>query len=539
MAAIDGRAIKESKPVGPGQAFMTSVVFLCSLGLMLFITWHYRFEMSDDAYIHLRIARNFVETGHPYFNAHEPVMVTSSPVWTLLLALNEVLLGARNVLWFWNALLAAVAATVTYLLVSNLLETARRQVKLFALFVPLTVLASLADSAFLGMETPLAVTLLLLAALAFMKPSSIALPLLAVASFTRYEMAVLFAAAIVVCLGTRTFKEYGGIAASIFTAVLTLWLFSQFGTIIPNAVAAKSKGYVLSSAQSFAMLRPQPADSTPLLNSLILLVLSVILFFLVFSWVGAVVTSKSHRDTYWIASLCLVLWGCALSGLYMWRGTYIFHWYAPLVYVPVLVGMVLMIFLDPSTLRKSAACLFLVLAFLHIYKHLELLISSAVTNNPSRVLLLSESARVHSYLAVGRALYRTCPHSQLLTSEIGALGYSFPGTILDGFGLASPDAMKYQPMQVPKERSNPFLGSIPIAFALEKHADLIVTYDHFGEAVLASAEIHSQYDDLTLPPLQAKDAAEGRTPPWGIKTLHVLVRKNGECPVAMATASVR
>src|SRR3990167_544049 len=40
---------------------------------------------QDDAYIHFRIAGNFIEFGGPYFNAGEKVMVTSSPVWTLLL----------------------------------------------------------------------------------------------------------------------------------------------------------------------------------------------------------------------------------------------------------------------------------------------------------------------------------------------------------------------------------------------------------------------------------------------------------------------
>lgn len=517
---------------------MTSLVFLCSLGLMLYIAWHYRFEMSDDAYIHLRIARNLVETGHPYFNAHEPVMVTSSPVWTLFLALNELLFGAGNVLWFWNGIFAAVAATVAYLLVSNVLEPGRWQVKLFIFLVPLTVLATLADSAFLGMETPLAIALLLLAALAFMKPSSMALPLLAVASFTRYEMAVLFAAAVLVCLGTRTAKKYGVISASAIIAVLTVWLFTQFGTIVPNAVEAKGKGYVLSPAQSFAMLWHERVVSSPVVNGLLLLVLAVILLFLVFSWAGEVVTGKRHRDIHWIVALSLLLWGCVLSALYVWRGTYVFHWYAPLVYVPVLVGMALMILLDPSTLRKAAASLFLVLIFLNIYEHLGLLIRSGLTNDSSRVFLLSESARAHTYLAVGRALYRACPHSELLTSEIGALGYSFQGEILDGFGLASRDAMKYQPMRVPQERSSPFLGAIPTRFALEKRADLIVTYDHFGESVLASPEIHSEYDDLTFPPLLLVDAAEGRMPPWGIKAFHVLVKKGGACPVAIAAASV-
>jgi hypothetical protein len=69
-------------------AAIIAAVFVGSFSLILYLNWHFRFDLSDDAYIHMRIAHNLLRTGHPYFNPGERVMVTSSPVWTLLLSLT-------------------------------------------------------------------------------------------------------------------------------------------------------------------------------------------------------------------------------------------------------------------------------------------------------------------------------------------------------------------------------------------------------------------------------------------------------------------
>src|SRR5512141_500160 len=41
----------------------------------------------DDTYIQLRIARNLIEHGQPYFNPGEAVNGSSSPVWTVIVAM--------------------------------------------------------------------------------------------------------------------------------------------------------------------------------------------------------------------------------------------------------------------------------------------------------------------------------------------------------------------------------------------------------------------------------------------------------------------
>ena len=66
----------------------------------------------DDAYIHLRIVRNFLQHGYAWFNPGERVMATSSPLWTALLAglhvsLRPPLLSLLEAVLLWAAVVLA------------------------------------------------------------------------------------------------------------------------------------------------------------------------------------------------------------------------------------------------------------------------------------------------------------------------------------------------------------------------------------------------------------------------------------------------
>ena len=514
-------------PGGPHFAGMVTAVLGGALAVMLCINWRFRFDSSDDAYIHLRIARNLLRTGHPYFNVGEPVMATSSPVWTLVLVLNEFIFGTRNTIWLWNAVFASVAATVAYWLAWTWVETRGAQDKYVAVLLPVGVLATLADSSFLGMETPLATALLLLAGVACVRARAWALPLLSLAAFTRYELGALLAITGLACLGTRKARTYGAIPACVIAGVFTAWLLSQFGTIIPTAIEAKSRGYSLTASQAFAAVAPPPSVLIAW-NGVLLLIGSGILA----HWVLEAVSDTGRREGVRIVALGLILWGCTLAALYVWRRAFVFAWYKPLVWTPILVGGLLMTLIDHRRPRRMLAMFLLVTLFLAPCVMLGLRVRLALVARDEADAIIAESGRVHEYLAVGAALHQVCPQSQLLTSEIGGLGYGFQGYIYDGFGIASPDAIKYHPLRVPEERGNGTLGAIPPRFALAKKPDLIVTYDIFGEAVVASPDIRAEYADLRFDPLLPQDAAAGLQTAWGIRTLHVFVKKSGGCPVA-------
>src|SRR5579862_8108957 len=138
---------------GQHQALILGSIFAVSFVLMLLFGWRLRFDLGDDVYIHLRIAQNLIRTGHPYFNPGEPVMVTSSPVWTILLACNGLLFGTQNTLWVWNALCVAVASTASYALAWFHVRSLGGVYKITALLLPVTVIAALSNSS-PGMETP-------------------------------------------------------------------------------------------------------------------------------------------------------------------------------------------------------------------------------------------------------------------------------------------------------------------------------------------------------------------------------------------------
>src|ERR1700712_1724280 len=74
-----------------------------SAGLFLVFAWMLeRLSMLvyDDAFIHLRIARNLALTGRAFWNPGERVMATSSPAWTILLAVSGMWKHRELLPWF-------------------------------------------------------------------------------------------------------------------------------------------------------------------------------------------------------------------------------------------------------------------------------------------------------------------------------------------------------------------------------------------------------------------------------------------------------
>jgi hypothetical protein len=134
-------------------------------------------------------------------------------------------------------------------------------------------------------------------------------------------------------------------------------------------------------------------------------------------------------------------------------------------------------------------------------------------------------SRVKSYLRVGRLLYEAYPNSTLLSSEIGGLGYTFQGHMLDGAGLASPEALRFHPMKVPEERARGDLGCIPAGYVAQTLPDLIVSYDHFATALLSS-RIAEQYNTILIPAYLPQDAPYARQDTiWGDRFLRIYIRR--------------
>lgn len=112
------------------------------------------FVLVDDAYIHLRYARNLVETGAFVYNAGEPVFGLTSPLYGLVCALLYAISGpfVEHAVLLSNVALWTGAAV---LIARRLPVDARLAVSALFLLAPVFV-----DNQLLGMETPLFVLLL-------------------------------------------------------------------------------------------------------------------------------------------------------------------------------------------------------------------------------------------------------------------------------------------------------------------------------------------------------------------------------------------
>jgi len=217
---------------------VTSVLFKCLLAV--FAT---RFVLVDDAYIHLRYARNLVLHGEFVYNLGEPVFGLTSPLYGLITAGLYAITGSlvEPAVLLLNIVLWTVAGWV----MARRLP-ASTQIPTLALFL---FWPSFVDNQMLGMETPLFVLLLLLASTAALdgriQASAVAFGW---ALITRPE-AILLAPCLVLAVtglkpGIAVFGRFlnARVLASLFGPGLAWCSFSmaRYGGIIPQSMLAKS-----------------------------------------------------------------------------------------------------------------------------------------------------------------------------------------------------------------------------------------------------------------------------------------------------------
>jgi hypothetical protein len=132
-------------------------------------------------------------------------------------------------------------------------------------------------------------------------------------------------------------------------------------------------------------------------------------------------------------------------------------------------------------------------------------------------------------LRIGDDLAQLMPAAVLMSSEIGALGWTFPGRIVDAAGLVSPECLKYHPMLVPEERSRGTLGAIPPRAVTDLAPDVIVSMETFSEAFrqqLAAGIITDYVLFRNYPVISEADSARsGLHVVWGSRSTQVYLRR--------------
>ena len=483
----------------------------------------------DDAYIHFRIAENFVAYGVPYFNASEAVMATSSPVWTCVLALLSLLPGALPVLTaLINSVFTVLGAWVWSAILSQVVERniSRTTSSLFRL----AYIGVLLPSSVGLMETPLAMLLLGWGALLLIHTRAAGWFFIALAIFTRYEL-VTFAilAAVAHIATTRKNILHSALLFCIPIALVSAFLVFFFSSPIPHTVTAKQIVYSLSPAQVlvdvFHNLVPRvdnPILVLPIASPLRVLVSALL------EWIGmagvlvfAAITCMTLplpemlSDTRQRWSLCIGSTGVLIGLAYIIKHVFLHEWYVPLFAVPVLLFAFAVSWRNSLTLVTAVTLSLLPLATVVEY-------SLAATGDASILRAAKPGARVQRYMQVGTALHELFPEARLMTSEIGGLGMSFRGTILDGVGLITPTALQYHP--IPGSASG--VGGIPAGLIREMKPELIVSYPVFLKDV-ENTDAVQEYVRLSMPAF-SKEYRKilGTNGLWGCDTLLVYVRRD-------------
>lgn len=470
---------------------------LAALGLACSLWLHLRLgDMGfDDTWIHLRIARNLLATGHAWFNTNERVMATSSPLWTILMAALHVpshpsMLPVLEAVLLWSAcVLAFCIARQSFAGQSELLRDG------LSLLAAILTAALLLGSSVGQMESPLAVLLLLGAWRAVQRRSGMALPLFAMAAATRLEYLPVWLLATVVALVWSHRHRIAALEGIGIVLALAGWTLAQFHVLLPNSMRAKQISYDLSlrqSVQQFVGLRLRDGAMAALLFAVVVVAGALL-------WRHTRTGTSGAKRRQAALPLASTLLGLLLVLEYLMHRTVIFDWYRPLYLVPLTLGVLL---LRPAVARASArralavAQVLLLAWFAAPAMHaLPGFVRAAITPSVAQKSRIDHGdyARVQEYLEVGSVLQRACPGGRMLASEIGGLGWTFRGELLDGFGIASPGALQYQPL-----RSGAPKGGIPVAYLLQQRPDVVVSYTVMSVEPLASSAVQQQYDLLPL-----------------------------------------
>jgi hypothetical protein len=408
----------------------------------------------DDSWIHQTYARNLAETGQWAFTPGVPSAASTSPLYTILLAIGY-RLGVNYLLWTYA--LGALMLALTGMLGARLAERVMPEQRSIGLVTGLALVLAwhLIWSAASGMETMLfsMMTLALIGSAwrerdAYPPPDFTAVirrgaafgALAALATLARPEGIVLAGLVVVLVLIVRPRGSWRAIslwATSTgfgFIACLAPYLVynvSLTGGPLPDTAAAKQAEYALLLMDHYAarlvkMLRPLVGGGQ------LLLVPGMIAYLFM-------IAPRLRKDIRSAAYLLPALWAAAIIGLYAaWLPADYQHGRYVIPALPSLIvgGVIGLVWLAHRTKR------------------------SPVGRVVSRTLIIS-SALAFLYFAFGAGLsaYRLDVHiineemvasaqwiaehippdDLLAVHDIGAVGYFAPRPILDLAGLVSPE----------------------------------------------------------------------------------------------------
>lgn len=509
-----------------------TILSLLAFGMVLIISLplHLLFAgmPEDDAYIHMRVARHLWQFGLPYFNLDSAVMASTSPVWILITApLSALKIGQPTAVAILNSVLISLAACMW----GTLFQRAFGKSLLLPLVLGVAISwATLLPSSLFLMETPLALALIAVAISAATRPSPVWAALCGILPFVRPEGAI-YAIAIAVW---RVCSKRRLSLAEVLCGVIPVVFFlgaelSFFGSIYPHTAHAKELVYSLnlgSFVQSFMAAAYGQWVATKVLPLMIVLVMGGV--------VWAIASSKKIHSTITDASLklflvCAVAPAMMIASFYAMKCVFVFTWYVPLVLLPLHLGLAAIVYRGVGIVRWTA--FIAIIPMIGVTAGI-LLGALFPWQHPS----IESLGRAYQLRQIGSALQNDYPSATLMAPEIGALGYEFLGSIKDGVGLASPEALAFHPMKVPEQRHSGGVGSIPLAYAEQENPDIIVGFPTMLFEVRRST-FASRYQEYRIPPLPSSLLPYMSTV-WGNSYISVMIRNDLPVPQRLAKLAI-
>lgn len=517
-------------------------LFLTILLIMLFI--HLRlFEYGfDDAFIHFRIVENWFFSGTPYFNINDPIKASSSSGWiislyTILGITSSINASIRlpQIVAVLNSFMITIASFIFYTII---LRICKLKTNGFTYLAFSLIYFSLVIRSSLGlMETPTTLVIIGLAFVLFIQRKKISITFFVISIFFRLELGLVFILIIAYSYLSKRFQPRDIIIYSFIGALpFALIDYINYGTLFPNTINAKSTVYEISFSEQIGILISSLGNSYklfPFFERFSIVYLFILIFIpMVLLILFTYRTLRRRNNIIGEIGLIIYLWGIIILFTYIISGVVIFSWYEPLFTVPLFL-VIWLIMLNKQDKRYSFwnKAAFIPILILQSLLLIQILI--AALTNPAYSPGFAEGARTRQYIQVGGQLYEEYPQANLMSSEIGGLGYGFKGNIIDAGGLVSPEALEFHPLKVPEERSSGGLGGIPTGFVASKAPEIIVSYDIFIES-LATSGLIEDYNIHQYPLFLEEDRKNAKvyTPwgsrkqsLWGINHLYVFIHK--------------
>jgi hypothetical protein len=483
------------------------------LGL-LFLVWlrlHQPPNTVDDAYITYRYARNIASGVGFVYNAGERVLGTTTPAYTLLMALLSKLAGVYDyprLSLMTNTLVDALVFCLALRLVTRL--TGYHWLGLGAALL-YAIEGRALDFSTSGMESSLNTLAVMLTLVLFLEYRNRWAALsLGLAVLVRPDGLTL-AAAVFGALGLEALgrkRPWPWAEAGLFVAVVGPWLlfaFIYFGNPIPQSILAKSAVYRVPQLMAFraflVQLRtlfpfslPMLHDPEPLARQIVQAALPVALCAL------GLLAAVRRRKRVWVIGVYAALFIAFYSvGNPLWLG-----WYEiPLM--PLYQALVLTAAVwaaeqaarllsrwragqpapAPAMAPVSVHALALVAVGVMMLPQLSRLNVLPWEPNQRGPFVLNPAfnkRREEDYGVLARMLQPAARAGRLVAiPEIGAFGYTYSGKLFDTSGLISPAVLKYFPIpaDIPVE-----IYSVPRQMIFDLRPDLFVSFDSFMQVTL-------------------------------------------------------